>query len=197
MEYSNTQRSPKWIIIESAVVIVALALFFLFVWFVNASNTKTHTNITRADYDAAHAKWRSQNIIEYKISYETEGEFADRSYMLHVRRDGNNFVIFDGDSSSNTSSEIPNPRVVEAEDDPIIEGLFTEVDWWLNVAETHTVTETWYPTLTVHFHPELGYPTDTTGNFIRTETGLPLGGHDWKMNVTEFTILERRPRIAP
>jgi hypothetical protein len=197
MEDSIPQRSPRWLISGSAVAIVALVLFLLSVWFIIASNTKTRVNITRAHYNAALAKWRSQNISEYEISYETEGEFAGGSYMLHVRRDGNNVVIFDRDNPSNTSLEIPNPRVVETKDDPIIEGLFTELDSWLNLAETHPVTDTWYPTLTVHFHPWLGYPTDAIGNLIWTETGKPVWGHDWKMHVTEFTILDRRPRIAP
>jgi hypothetical protein len=142
-------------------------------------------NFTRADYEAALAKWRAQDAAEYRIDVTYEAFTLHRGpWRLTVAQDDAKEFI--------TKIERPEGQGLEtgiatAEDLQFLTvgGIFDKIDEALSQVENPNPDNTAYDFI-VSFHPTLGYPV----SFTAKPRSNMIADADYAFSVQSVTILQ-------
>jgi hypothetical protein len=142
-------------------------------------------NFTRADYEAALAKWRAQDASEYRIEVTFEAFSLHRGpWRLTVAQDDAKEFI--------TKIERPEGQGLEtgiatAEDLQFLTvgGIFASIDKALASVENPTPDDIAYD-YNVSFHPTMGYPVSFTA---KPKSNL-VADADYAFSVQSVTILQ-------
>jgi hypothetical protein len=156
-------------------------------------------NITRTEYEAALAKWKAQNVLEYEITTETHAWLGGRS-KLRVSDGGKSIIAYDVYSDPGATPRppwTPEPDMHWYYAEDTVEGMFADVEAMLNEAIVIKAASMsgqgrFYMVYTLSFHPELGYPTYMSGEAF-FEPGAYMTHTDWAKEVTDFKPLKYGP----
>lgn len=140
-------------------------------------------NFTRADYEAALAKWRAQNAGLYRIDVTYNAFSLVRGpWRLTVGRDdAREFIVaFERPDGSDTGG-------VQAEtlEWLTVANIFAQMDEALKRVENPTVGEIGFE-YTASFHPTLGYPT----SFTAVPRSNIVADADFSFEVQSVTVLQ-------
>lgn len=145
--------------------------------------SQSTANFTRADYEAALAKWRAQDAAEYRIevTYMAFSLLGGPWRLTVARDDAKEFV---------TKIERPDnldPGSVLAQDLErlTISGIFSQIDEALRMVESPGPDDLAYD-YNVSFHPTLGYPVSFTA---KPQSDL-VADADYAYSVQSVTILQ-------
>lgn len=132
---------------------------------------ESNTNITRAEFEEARAKWQARGVQEYEIIVQLDA-MGGGTWKLRVRNDGKprisrfRWINEDG-------SEAPSPYDLTPDSEYLtsltVEGTFAHVESVLN--NEFPGDENYLPYYEVRFDPELGYVTYLLSSVIPRSTG--------------------------
>lgn len=142
---------------------------------------------TRAEYEAALAKWRSQRTTRYEmLIHQGAFRYPEGSWRLTVQVDGVREVVTAFESVG--LYEVPVTDIRDL-DELTIASLFTFIDQALQEVEKaggvghRSITPYVYEAT---FHPELGYPVSYSG-----EPSVPYPDASFSIKVESVTIQQR------
>jgi hypothetical protein len=147
-------------------------------------------NFTRADYEAALAKWRAQNASEYRVDVTYEAFTLWRGpWRLTVAVDNGKETVTKFQRPDNSD-----PGNITAQDLErlTVGGLFTQIEEALRRVENPSADETPYD-YNVSFHPTLGYPVSFTA---KPKDNL-IADADYAYSVQSVTILQTGTYVPP
>lgn len=141
-------------------------------------------NFTRADYEAALARWRAQDIAEYQIevTYNAFSPFGG-PWRLNVALDGGREFVTSferlgegGKGSGQTAQQL---------EWLTIGNIFDQIDRALNNIENPNPDNLAYD-YSVSFHPTLGYPV----SFSAKPREMNVSDADFAFSVQSVTVLQ-------
>ncbi len=147
-------------------------------------------NFTRADYEAALAKWRAQDAAEYRIDVTYQAfSLWGGPWRLTVARDAGREFVTKVERLDNADR-----GNVTAEDLQLltIGGIFEKIDEALRKVENPSPDETPYD-YNVSFHPTLGYPVSFTA---KPQSNL-IADADYAYSVQSVIILQTGTYTPP
>ncbi|HEX8597928.1 MAG TPA: DUF6174 domain-containing protein [Chloroflexia bacterium] len=147
-------------------------------------------NFTRADYEAALAKWRAQDAAEYRIevTYQAFSLLGGPWRLTVAQDDAKEFV-----------TKIERPEGLDAGsvlaqdlESLTIGGIFARTDEALRTVENPNADELAYD-YNVSFHPTLGYPV----SFTAKPQSEMVADADYAYSVQSVTILQTGIYVPP
>jgi hypothetical protein len=141
-------------------------------------------NFTRADYEAALAKWRAQDVTEYQleVTYNAFSPFGG-PWRLTVARDGGKEFVTSferlgegGKGSGQTAEQL---------EWLTIGNIFDQIDRALLAVETPNSDNVSYD-YSASFHPTLGYPV----SFSAKPREMNVADADFAFSVQSVTVMQ-------
>ena len=148
-----------------------------------AMPTQSIANFTRADYEAALAKWRAQDAALYRIEVTYSAfSLARGPWRLTVGRDdAREFITaFERQDGSDTGGVL-----AETLEWLTIGNIFDQIDQALRNVENPSADQTAFE-YTASFHPTLGYPT----SFTAVPRSNLVADADFAFEVQSVTVLQ-------
>jgi hypothetical protein len=147
-------------------------------------------NFTRADYEAALAKWRAQNAAEYRIDVTFEAFSLYRGpWRLTVAQVGGKESVTGFERPDGSERPIITAQDLER---MTVGGLFAQIEEALQKVEHPNADETPFD-YNVSFHPTLGYPVSFTA---KPQSNL-IADADYAYSVQSVTILQTGTYTPP
>lgn len=142
-------------------------------------------NFTRADYEAALAKWRAQDAAEYRIEVTFEAFTLLRGpWRLTVALDDAKEFVTRFERPEGQGLEVGNTTAQDLES-MTVGGLFAQIDEALRKVENPSPDDMAY-NYNVSFHPTLGYPV----SFTAKPVSELVADADFAYSVQSVTILQ-------
>lgn len=142
-------------------------------------------NFTRADYEAALAKWRAQDAAEYRIEVTFEAFTLLRGpWRLTVGVDDAKEFVTRFERPEGQGLEVGNATAQDLES-MTVGGLFAQIDEALRKVENPSPDDMAY-NYNVSFHPTLGYPVSFTAKPVSEF----VADADFAYSVQSVTILQ-------
>jgi hypothetical protein len=165
-----------------------LAISVMWVW---SATHPARINVSRQEYQAALARWRTLGVEEYEITIHADAFIDGGDRTIHVSNGGATLVSIDPPSYNLTD-----PRAIAYLRSDTVEGMFEDIQAVLG--DQIQFDPTYYsrvsPSMvfTVKFHPQMGYPTEFSGGCRATWPwqGCPTD-IDWRRVVTSLSILKQ------
>ncbi|HEX8231643.1 MAG TPA: DUF6174 domain-containing protein [Chloroflexia bacterium] len=150
-----------------------------------ASFDASFANFTRADYEAALAKWRAQDASEYRIEVTFEAFTLLRGpWRLTVALDDAKEFVTRFERPEGQGLEVGNATAQDLES-MTVGGLFAQIDEALRKVENPSPDDMAY-NYNVSFHPTLGYPV----SFTAKPVSELVADADFAYSVQSVTILQ-------
>ncbi|MDQ3704620.1 MAG: DUF6174 domain-containing protein [Chloroflexota bacterium] len=147
-------------------------------------------NFTRADYEAALAKWRAQDAAEYRIEVTLEAFSLLRGpWRLTVASDDAKEFVTKVERPEGLD---PATAAVQELERLTVGGLFTQIEEALRSVENPSPDDTAYD-YNVSFHPTLGYPV----SFTAKPLDAFVADADYAYSVQSVTILQTGIYVPP
>lgn len=141
-------------------------------------------NFTRADYEAALAKWRAQDVAEYQIevTYNAFSPFGG-PWRLTVARDGSSEFVTSferlGEGGKGTGQTAEQLQWLT------IGNIFDQIDRALSNIENSNSDDLAYD-YSASFHPTLGYPVSFSGK----PREMNVADADFAFSVQSVTVMQ-------
>ncbi len=143
----------------------------------------SRANFTRADYEAALAKWRAQDAAEYRIEVTLEAFSLHRGpWRLTVASDDAREFVTKIERPEGLNTEGASAQDLER---LTVAGLFTQIEEALRNVESPNADNIAYD-YNVSFHPTMGYPVSFTAKPVSNM----VADADFAYSVQSVTILQ-------
>ncbi|MEA2575433.1 MAG: hypothetical protein QOH93_2731 [Chloroflexia bacterium] len=149
-------------------------------------------NFTRADYEAALAKWRAQDAAEYRVEVTFEAFTLLRGpWRLTVAVDNGKETVTKFERPEGQGLDVGNATAQDLER-MTVDGLFAQIDEALKRVENPGDGNTPFE-YNVSFHPTMGYPVSFTA---KPRENL-IADADFAYSVQSVTILQTGTYVPP
>src|SRR5687768_14101654 len=128
------QNKRLWLFVGGLLAFLAITFTLVLVSVVISNTKPERINVTRAEYEAALARWKAQNILEYEITTRTDA-YLGVLRKLRVSDGGKNIIAYDmypDPGATPRPPSTPEPDLRKYFEVDTVEGMFVDVEAMLD-----------------------------------------------------------------